>query len=77
VRRPLRALLGLRTVACKEDVASVIDCAGRTYGVDVASLADPSVAPAAAHDALSRLLAAALQDVAGIHTGPQSLRVKI
>jgi predicted nucleotidyltransferase len=77
VRRPLRALLGLRGAACREDVASVIDCAGRTYGVDVTSLANPSAAPASAHDALSRLLGAALRDVGAIHTGPQSLRVRV
>ncbi|MBX3264716.1 MAG: nucleotidyltransferase domain-containing protein [Labilithrix sp.] len=63
VRRPLRALLVLKAIACKEDLASVLACAGEAYGVDVASLAAPREAPEAAHGALTKLLAAAIADV--------------
>jgi predicted nucleotidyltransferase len=77
VRRPLRALLALHGVACKEDVASVIECAGKHYKVDVSTLAVPRDAPEAAHDALSRLLRAAVTDVSRIQTGPASLRLQV
>jgi predicted nucleotidyltransferase len=70
VRRPLHALLGLKGIASKEDVASVLDEAGRAYHVDVAPLADPRSQPDAAHDALTRLLDAAISDVQRIETGP-------
>jgi hypothetical protein len=74
VRRPLGALLGLRGKTCKEDIASVLECAGRTYGVDVAPLAEPRDNPEAAHGALTKLLAAAITDVQALETGPTSLR---
>lgn len=63
VRRPLAALLKLRAVACDDDVASVFAAAGARYGVDVTSLAIPREAAEAAHDALTKLLAAAITDV--------------
>lgn len=69
VRRPLRALLVLKGIACKEDIASVLACAGETYRVDVAPLAAPREEPEAAHGALTRLLAAAIEDVQSLE-GP-------
>jgi hypothetical protein len=74
VRRPLRALLDLRGIACKEDVASVLECAGRAYRLDVTALASPADAPEAAYNVLSQLLAAAIEDVTRMDTGPQSMR---
>jgi predicted nucleotidyltransferase len=63
VRRPLQALLALKRASCKEDIASVLACAGRTYDVDVGPLSAPREAPDAAHAALTKLLAAAIADV--------------
>lgn len=74
VRRPLRALLELKGIATKEDLASVLASAGATYRVDVAPLASPREAPEAAHEALRTLLAAAIVDVHVMQAGPQSLR---
>jgi predicted nucleotidyltransferase len=74
VRRPLRSLLALRGVDCKEDVASVLSAAGLLYEVDVQALVAPRDAPEAAHRALTHLLAAAVRDVRALDTGPQSLR---
>lgn len=68
VRRPLRALLGLKGVECKEDLANVLACAGGAYGVDVTSLAAPRDQPEAAHGALTQLLAAAIADVQSMET---------
>ena len=70
VRRPLRALLGLKGVGCKEDLTNVLACAGAAYGVDVASLAAPRDQPEAAHGALTKLLAAAIADVQSMDTEP-------
>jgi predicted nucleotidyltransferase len=74
IRRPLRALLDLRGISCKEDVASVLAAAGKLYKVDVQPLASARDAPEAAHEALSRVLDAAVRDVRALDTGPQSLR---
>jgi hypothetical protein len=74
VRRALRALLELKGLACKEDVSSVLACAGDVYGVDVAALTAPREEPEAAHAALTALLAAAIVDVQAMETGPNSLR---
>lgn len=63
VRRPLGALLALKHAGCKEDVASVLSCAGQLYGVDVTPLSAPRDAPDAAHGALTKLLDAAIADV--------------
>lgn len=63
VRRPLAALLKLRAVDCKDDVASVFRAAGERYGVDVSALGAPRDNAEAAHDALTSLLAAAITDV--------------
>jgi predicted nucleotidyltransferase len=73
VRRPLAALLKLRAVACKDDVTSVFAAAGARYGIDVAALETPREKAEAAHDALTKVLAAAISDVEQ-STGPESLR---
>ena len=73
VRRPLAALLALRNVACSTDMASVFTCAGARFHVDIAPLLAPNDDPAAAHTALTTLLAAAIRDI-GQPTGPDSLR---
>jgi predicted nucleotidyltransferase len=74
VRRPLAALLKLRAVACKDDVASVFAAAGARYGIDVSALEAPREKAEAAHDALTKVLAAAIADVEAASTGPGSLR---
>ncbi len=74
VRRPLRALFGLKGIGCKEDLASVLACASATYGGDVSALAAPREQPEAAHAALSQLLRKAIDDVQTIETGPEGLR---
>jgi predicted nucleotidyltransferase len=74
VRRALSALLELKGRMCKEDVGSVLACAGGVYNVDIAPLAAPREQPEAAHDALTTLLAAAIVDVQSMETEPNSLR---
>lgn len=74
VRRPLRALLNLKGVSCKEDISNVLACAGEMYQVDVAPLATVREKPEDAHAALTELLAAAIRDVTAFGTGPGSLR---
>lgn len=68
VRRPLRALLNLKGISCKEDIANVFACAGKLYEIDVAALATPRDRPEEAHAALTKLLAAAIRDVASLET---------
>lgn len=63
VRRPLHALLGLKGITCGEELASVLASASATYGVDVSALAAPRDAPQAAHEALTKLLRVAVDDV--------------
>ena len=75
VRRAIHALLDLKKVTCKSDLASVLACAGRLYGVDVTPLETPRDHPELAHAALTALLAAAIDDVDALSTGPRSLRV--
>jgi hypothetical protein len=75
VRRPLHALLDLKQLACKEDVASVLACAGRTYDVDVSALVDPKAQPEAAHTALTKLLEHAIADVREMEHLPPSTRI--
>ena len=74
VRRPLRALLDLKGIACKEDLTNVLASAGRAYDVDVAPLATPREQPEAAHGALTELLAAAIVDVQSMETGESNPR---
>lgn len=74
VRRPLRAMLHLKGIETKEDVASVLASVGALYELDVGPLASPRETPEEAHEALTRLLAAAIADVCSLQTGPRSLR---
>jgi predicted nucleotidyltransferase len=74
VRRPLRVLLNLKGIACKEDIANVLAATGRTYAIDVRPLAKPREQPKEAHSALTHLLGAAIDDVAAMTTGPGSVR---
>jgi hypothetical protein len=73
VRRPLAALLKLRDVDTKADVASVFEAAGARYGIDVSALTTPREKADAAYEALTKVLAAAIADVE-TSTGPGSLR---
>lgn len=77
VRRPLRALLALKSMTCKDDLASVLACAGGLYNVDVSALSKPREEPEGAHASLSKLLAAAISDVNALETGPSSLRSNV
>ncbi|HVJ94350.1 MAG TPA: nucleotidyltransferase domain-containing protein [Labilithrix sp.] len=70
VRRPLRALLNLKGIECKEDLACVLACAGETYAVDVAPVTTPRELPEEAHGALTKLLAAAIADVQAMEDAP-------
>jgi predicted nucleotidyltransferase len=63
VRRPLRALLALKGIACAPDHASVLRSAAELYGVDAGPFGEPRAAPDAAHDAFVRLLDGAIRDV--------------
>lgn len=63
VRLPLRALLHLKGISCKEDLPSILACAGASYGVDITALSTPREQPEMAHAALSKLLAAAIADI--------------
>ena len=74
VRRAIHALLDLKKIPCKEDLTSVVACAGQLYGVDVATLAAPREHPEEAYAVLTALLAAAIDDVYALSTGPRSLR---
>jgi predicted nucleotidyltransferase len=74
VRRPLRALMSLKGISCKEDLMSVFDCAGKTYGLDATPVSKAREEPAAAHRALTLILDASIRDVEKLETGPTSLR---
>jgi predicted nucleotidyltransferase len=63
VRRPLAALLAMRGLTFNADMRSVLACAGATYGVDVSALETPRETVEAAHEALTKLLCAAVRDV--------------
>lgn len=74
VRRPLRALMGLKGRPCKEDLGGVLACAGAAYGIDVSALNAPREEPEASHASLSALLAAAIADVESMDEGTTSPR---
>jgi alkyl sulfatase BDS1-like metallo-beta-lactamase superfamily hydrolase len=63
VRGPLRALLAMRGVDVADDLPAVLERAGETYGVDVATLFAVHETPARAHEAMEKLLTAAIDDV--------------
>lgn len=69
IRGPLRALLSLRGREVDDALDVVLGEAGELYRVDVAPLRAVNEAPEAAHDALSGLLAAAVEDVDRMEDG--------
>jgi predicted nucleotidyltransferase len=62
IRGPLRALLALRGIDGADDLVTVLEQAGKTYGVDVAPLFNVHETPARAHEAMEKLLAATVDD---------------
>jgi predicted nucleotidyltransferase len=63
IRGALRALFALRGVPVADDLQSVLEQAGKTYGVDVTPLFQVHEKPARAHEAVEALLAAAVDQV--------------
>jgi predicted nucleotidyltransferase len=63
LRSPLHALLLLRGIAVGDDAPAVLSACATRYGVDIAALALVREDGDAAHDALVRLLDAAIADV--------------
>ncbi|AUX40939.1 hypothetical protein SOCE26_023410 [Sorangium cellulosum] len=63
IRGPLHALLGLRGVERGDDLGTVLAESGKLLGVDVAPLQRAHEAPGAAYEALTDLLARAVDDV--------------
>jgi predicted nucleotidyltransferase len=63
IRGPLRALLALHRIEVKDELAAVIQRAGEKYGVETEPLFDVHDEPMRAHEVLSKLLAAAVEDV--------------
>lgn len=63
VRSPLRALLKLRGEDPGSGLDAVLAASGKAWDVDTAVFARTQEAPAAAYDALAKLLAAAIDDV--------------
>lgn len=69
IRGSLRALLSLRGHDVGDDLDAVLAKAAEIYGVDVAPLRNVHEAPEPAHDALAKLLAAAVSDVDRMEEG--------
>jgi predicted nucleotidyltransferase len=69
IRGPLRALLALRGVTAGDDLDEVLNAAGAAYEVDVTALRAVHDAPNRAHEALEKLLAAAVDDVDRMEDG--------
>jgi predicted nucleotidyltransferase len=63
IRTPLHALLALRGVTCEDRSQVVLAKAGELYGVDTSKILGAAVAPEDAHDALVKVLDAAIADV--------------
>lgn len=63
IRGPLYALLGLHGIDGKDDLVTVLAEVSKLLGVDVAPLKRIHDAPGAAHEALTNLLARAVDDV--------------
>jgi predicted nucleotidyltransferase len=66
IRSPLFALLSLRGVTCEDRTHAVLEKAGELYGVDTSTILRANEGPEKAHDALVKLLAAAIGDVDGM-----------
>lgn len=69
IRGSLRALLALRGHDVGDDFEAVLNKAAALYDVDAAPLRNVHEAPEAAHDALAKLLAAAVDDVDRMEDG--------
>jgi predicted nucleotidyltransferase len=63
VRSPLYGLLRLRGVECEDRTQAVLDRTGAKYGIDTTKILRPNEAPEEAHDALVKLLEAAIAEV--------------
>jgi predicted nucleotidyltransferase len=63
IRGALRALFALQGVEVADDLRTVLEHAGKTYGVDVAPLFNVHEKPLRAHEAIDALLAAAVDAV--------------
>jgi predicted nucleotidyltransferase len=70
IRAPLRSLLGLKGVACGDDLEAVLGAAAQAYGVKEGLLFDAALDPLAAHAALAALLGAAIQDADRMEKSP-------
>lgn len=66
IRGPLRALLALSGVEVADDLAAILEKAGSTWKVETAPLLAAQGHPDRAHEALSQLLAAAIDIVDGM-----------
>jgi predicted nucleotidyltransferase len=62
VRPTLHALLELKSIDCDDDLATVLETAGKTWDVKVAALLDAEGDAGKAHDAFTALLRAAIVD---------------
>ncbi len=69
IRGPLRALLALRGIEVSDGLDEVLARAGAQYGVEIKPLSAVHSAPAEAHAALEKLLAAAVDDVDRMEDG--------
>ncbi|HEY3821570.1 MAG TPA: nucleotidyltransferase domain-containing protein [Polyangiaceae bacterium] len=66
IRSPLYALFQLRGVACEDRTHVLLEKAGELYGVDTSMILKATEAPEKAHDALVKLLDAAIAEVDGM-----------
>jgi predicted nucleotidyltransferase len=72
IRGPLLALLGLRGQKVDDHLDAVLKAAGAAYEVDVAPLLRPREDLARAHEALEKLLGAAVADVDRMEDGEEA-----
>lgn len=63
VRAPLHALLSMKGIACKPDLAAVTEAACKQYGVDAATVRNAKEAPNEAFEAFTTLLDKAIDEV--------------
>lgn len=70
VRAPLHALLGMKGITCKPDLAAVTDEACKHYGVDAATLRNAKETPDAAYGAFLTLLDKAIDEVNAMERKP-------
>ena len=63
IRGALHALFALKGIEVADDLKSVFAQAEKTYGLDLAALFSVQEKPVRAHEAIEKLLAAAVEDV--------------